>query len=257
MHQYIFIDETGSPQFYAKRKRPLWTEPNFVPIICLGLVTTDDRVRLRKEVLDFQNQILDNILLNSIFSVRQPGWFLHACRDHSDINLKTVEFLQGLRGFQFHAVIGRKIPEIFTRKHNGNATEFYFDMIHKLLSLHPLAEDTQYHLFLSQRHSNTEQRFAQAFERVLATESKDRIISYKCTIVRSRDFPELSVVDYLLWALQRYILQGEKRYFAALEHHYEQILDIYEDDGQGRLYTKKNQFEVEKASPFIIAGAKK
>ena len=38
------------------------------------------------------------------------------------------------------------------------------------------------------------------------------------------------MVDYLLWALQRYILQGEKRYFAAMEHHYEQILDIYEND---------------------------
>lgn len=62
----------------------------------------------------------------------------------------------------------------------------------------------------------------------------------------------MSVVDYLLWALQRYILQGEKRYFAALEHHYEQILDIYEGDGQGRLYTKEDRFEVEKASPFII-----
>jgi len=257
MHQYIFIDETGSPQFYARRKRPLWTEPNFVPIISLGMVSTDDRVLLRKKVVEFQNYILGDNLFNSIFSVRQPGWFLHASGDHSDINLKTIEFLRRLDGFRFHAVIGRKIPEIFTRKHNGNATEFYFDLIHKLLALHPLTEDTRYHLYLSQRHSNTEQRFAQAFERVLTTESKDRIISYKCTIVRSRDFPELSVVDYLLWALQRYILQGEKRYFAALEHHYDQILDIYEDDGLGRLYTRKDRFEVEKASPFTMAGTKK
>ncbi|MBN8850660.1 MAG: hypothetical protein BGO55_30875 [Sphingobacteriales bacterium 50-39] len=257
MHQYIFIDESGNPQFYARRKRPLWTEPNFVPIICLGMITTNDREGLRKKVFDFQNQILDNILFNSIFSVRQPGWFLHARGDHSDINLKTVEFLCGLEGFRFHAVIGRKIPEIFNRKHNGNATEFYFDLIHKLLALHPLMEDTRYHLFLSQRQSNTEQRFTQAFERVLTTESKDRNLSYKCAVVRSRDFPELSVVDYLLWALQRYILQGEKRYFAALEHHYEQILDIYEDDGLGRLYTKEDRFEVEKASPFTIAGTKK
>jgi hypothetical protein len=118
--------------------------------------------------------------------------------------------------------------------------------------LHPLTDDTSYHLSLSQRQSNTEQRFTQAFEKVLATESKGGKISYQCTVVRSRDFPELSVVDYLLWALQRYILQGEKRYFSAMEHHYEQILDIYEDDGNGRLYTRKDQFELEKASPFKI-----
>jgi len=256
MHQYIFIDETGSPQFYAKRKRPLWTEPNFVPLICLGMVSTDDRVRLRKEVMDFQQQILNDILFSSIFSVRQPGWYLHARSDHSDINLKTVELLRRLDGFRFHAVIGRKIPEIFTRKHNGSATEFYFDLIHKLLALHPLKENTTYHLFLSQRQSNTVQRFNQAFEKVLATESKGGVIPYRCTVVRSRDFPELSVVDYLLWALQRYILIGEKRYFAAMEHHYEQILDVYEDDGHGRLYTAEDRFELEKASPFIV-GTKK
>ncbi|MBS1664897.1 MAG: DUF3800 domain-containing protein [Bacteroidetes bacterium] len=257
MDKYIFIDESGNPQFYAKRKRPLWTEPNFVPIICLGMVTTDDRIRLRKEIVDFQNQILNDILLNSIYSVSKPDWFLHACKDHSDINLKTVEFLRKLDGFQFHAVIGRKIPEIFIRKHNGNATEFYFDLIHKLLALYPPTEDTHYNLFLSQRNNNTAQRFAQAFEKVLATKSKDYNISYNCTVVRSRDFPELSVVDYLLWALQRYILQGEKRYFAAMQHHYKQILDIYEDNGQGRLYTTENQFELEKASPFVIEETKK
>jgi hypothetical protein len=247
---------TGNPQFYAKRKRPLWTEPDFVPIICLGMVTTDDRVTLRKKVVDFQNSILGDALFNSIFSVRQPGWFLHARSDHSDINLKAVEFLRALEGFQFHAVIGRKIPEIFTRKHNGSATEFYFDLIHKLLALHPPAEKTRYHLYLSQRHSNTEQRFTEAFEKVLTTESNREKIDYKCTVVRSRDYPELSIVDYLLWALQRYILKDEKRYFAAMDHHYDQILDIYENDGTGRLYTRKDQFELEKASPFIV-GSKK
>ena len=25
---FFFIDESGDPNFYARRKRPLWTEPN-------------------------------------------------------------------------------------------------------------------------------------------------------------------------------------------------------------------------------------
>jgi hypothetical protein len=176
----------------------------------------------------------------------------------SDINLKMVEFLRSLEGFRFHAVIGRKIPEIFIDKYGGNDTKYYFDLIHELLVLHPLEKNTHYHLYLSQRQNNTRQRFAQAFEKVLMTENKDRNISYECTIVRSKDLPELSVVDYLLWALQRYILQGEKRYFAAMAHLYEQIMDLDEDDGKGRLYTAHDQFEVEKASPFIILpGTKK
>lgn len=130
-----------------------------------------------------------------------------------------IEFLRKLKGFRFHAVIGRKIPEIFIRKHNGNATEFYFDLIHKLLTLVPLRADTNYRLYLSQRQRNTVPRFAQAFEKVLTTESRDCGISHNCNVVRSKDFPELSVVDYLLWVLQRYILTGDGRYFGALSHH--------------------------------------
>src|ERR1700743_556603 len=126
MNQYIFIDETGNPQFFAKRKRPLWTEPGFVPVICLGMVSTDDRVRLRKKVLEFQQYLLGDVLFNSIYSVRQPGWYLHASQDHFEITLKMIEFLRKLEGFRFHAVIGRKNPEVFLRKHNGSATEFYF-----------------------------------------------------------------------------------------------------------------------------------
>lgn len=187
-------------------------------------MSTYDRVRLRKKVVEFQRSILGDVLFNGIYSVRQPNWYLHA----------------------------RKIPEIFIRKHNGNATEFYFDLIHKLLTLQPLSEETNYRLFLSQRHSNSVQRFTQAFERVLTTDNRDRVIAYNCAVVRSQDFPELSIVDYLLWTLQRYILKGEGRYFAALEHHYEQILDLYEDDGQGRLYMGDDHFTLEKASPFEI-----
>ena len=163
MDKYIFIDESGDPQFYAKGRRPLWIKPDFVPVMFLGMITTDNRVTLRKAILDFQTRILSDPLLNSIYSVAKPNWYLHGSADHSDINLKTVEFIRELEGFDFHAVIGRKLPEVFFSKHNGNATEFYFDLLSKLLELDALETDCKYHLYLSQRHSNTEQRFSAAF----------------------------------------------------------------------------------------------
>jgi Protein of unknown function (DUF3800) len=253
MEKYIFIDESGSPQFYAKRRRPLWIEPGFVPIICLGMVITDNRIKLRKKVSAFAEHVLNDPLLNSIYSVRQPEWYLHARSDHSDINLKMAEFLRQIDGFKFNAVIGRKIPEIFINKHNGNATEFYFDLMHKLLELEELSEDCKYHLYLSQRHSNTEQRFVEAFRKTVEAKSREIAgLSFTCSIVRSRDFPELSVTDYLLWALQRYILKGERRYFTALEKHYEKILDVYENEGKGRLYDDLDNFDLSKASVFVV-----
>jgi hypothetical protein len=253
MDKYVFIDESGDPQFYAKKKRPLWIEPGFIPIMLLGMVTTDDRKSLRKKVIAFQQEILNNPLLNSIYSVKQPGWFLHASNDHSDINLKTVEFLKDITGFKFSAVVARKNPEIFINKHNGKPADFYFDLLHKLMELDSMDGGCKYHLYLSQRQSNTEQRFSDAFRRVIQSKKmEDSEIRFSSSIVRSCDFPEMSVVDYLLWALQRYILKEEKRYFTVLEHHYENILDIYDKEGEGVLYTANNKFDLSKASPFML-----
>lgn len=111
--------------------------------------------------------------MNSIYSVTQPHWYLHARSDHSDINLKMVEFLRQYNDFKFSSVIGRKIPEIFINKHNGNSTEFYFDLIHKLLELVSFETNCNYHLYLSQRQSNTVQRFSTAFQKALQTAAKE------------------------------------------------------------------------------------
>jgi hypothetical protein len=75
---------------------------------------------------------------------------------------------------------------------------------------------------------------------------------YSCSVVRSGDFPELSVVDYMLWALQRYILKGEGRYFMALEKHYDKILDVYDNEGLGKLYSANEPFRLEKATDFTL-----
>jgi len=121
------------------------------------------------------------------------------------------------------------------------------------LELDHLQTEHNYHLYLSQRQSNTAQRFLSAFDKAAKAKNlKFDGTSVSCSIVRSRDFPEMSVVDYLLWALQRYILKGERRYFSALEKHYERIFDVYDNNGAGKLYDPSNSFLLEKASPFTI-----
>ncbi|MBL7827036.1 MAG: DUF3800 domain-containing protein, partial [Saprospiraceae bacterium] len=244
--QYIFIDESGGPQFFAKKNRPLWLEEGFSPIMLIGMIKTENKKILRDQVLAFQNSVLNDPLLNTIYSVAQPGWFLHAKSDHSDIILKTIEFLREIDSFECHVVIGRKIPELFIHKHNSNANEFYFDLLSKLLELDDLTPENNYHLYLSQRQSNTDQRFSDAFKKALVAKSKKvGGFRYACSVVRSKDSPEMSVIDYLLWTLQRYILKGEKRYFEAVKHHFSSMLDIYDQDeiGNGKLYNRSNPFD--------------
>ena len=250
--QHFFIDESGNPTFYANRKRPLWEEPDFDPVLMLGMIVVQDRKALRKQILDFREQLLVNPLLNSIHSVTQPDWFFHASKDHSDIRLKFFEFLYNLEGVQCYIVIGRKNPAIFHSKHNGNASEFYFDVLNKLLARFDFTDDGIYKLYLSQRQSNTMERFETALHKALHHPDRHFDKSkFMCRIVPSKDYPELSVIDYYLWAIKRYIVSGDGRFFKAFIEKYTEIVDLYEDEGKGRIYDSKNTFSIEKATPFM------
>lgn len=247
----FFIDESGDPNFYGRRKRPLWLEPTFEPVLILGMVVVRDRRLLQKMVVDFQEEILNDPLYNSIPSVCQPGWFLHASKDHAEVRSRFIELLRKLEDLEVYFVIGRKLPEIFHEKHNAKTAEFYFDMLNKLLGLFEFEEDTPCRLYLSERQSNTTERFEEALQKTFSIKSR-RYDShlFKCRITPASEYPELSVTDYFLWALKRYITVGERRFFTALEKHVKEVFDVYEDGGKGRIYNATNPFDLSKASPF-------
>ena len=251
--RHFFIDESGDPTFYRRRKHPLYEKPDFDPILILGMVVIENRKHLQDKIIEFQKRILADPLFNTIPSLCKPNWFLHASKDHVDVRLKFIEFLREQSDIKCYIVIGRKIPEIFHNKHNGKASEFYFDLLKKLLALYQYTDGDEYMLFLSERQSNTQERFINALEKALKEQSKHFVEThFKCRIVPSRDYAELSIIDYFLWAIRRFISEGDRRYFAALENKFEKIYDIYENEGKGRIYDSFDVFEISKASPFGI-----
>lgn len=50
--------------------------------------------------------------------------------------------------------------------------------------------------------------------------------------MQSKELPELSIIDHLMWVVQRNLLKGESRYFDAMRSKYETVLNLYEDDEQ-------------------------
>ena len=57
-------------------------------------------------------------------------------------------------------------------------------------------------LAFGQRDSNTMNHFERAVAKVAISKK------YALEIVQSKDMPELSVVDYLIWAVQRKLMTG-------------------------------------------------
>lgn len=232
-HKYLFIDESGDPVFYGNRKKLLVGTEGFQPYLIIGMIETIDRKALRKAVVGFMDNIKADRLYNSIPSVNaDKGWFVHARGDHPEIRAKFFELLRNLDGIKAHIVIAKKDLNIFNRKHNNNPTEFYFDVLHHLLNGRLADADCSYNLYLSQRGNNSLHRFQTAVDKALAAKESNMegSIKYTLEIVPSKEMPELSVIDYLVWAVQRKLLTGESRYFDALRSKYETVLNLYENE---------------------------
>ncbi len=231
---YLFIDESGDPTFYGNRKKLLVGIEGFQPYLIIGMIETIDRKALRKAVVDFMENIKRDNLYNTIPSVStDKGWYVHARGDHPEIRAKFFELLRNLEGYKAHIVVAKKDLNIFNRKHNNNPTEFYFDVLHHLLNGRLFDIECEYQLYLSQRGNNTLHRFEKAVQKALqANDAKigDKI-QYKLQIVSSKEMPELSIIDYLMWAVQRKVSTGETRYFNALKDKYETLIDLYDGEG--------------------------
>jgi hypothetical protein len=229
---YLFIDESGDPVFYGSRRKPLVGTEGFQSYLIIGMIETDNRKALRKAVVAFMDKIKTDRLYNSIPSVAtDKGWYVHARGDHPEIRAKFFELLRNLEGYKAHIVIAKKDLNIFNRKHNNNPAEFYFDVLHYLLNGKLHDHKCQYMLYLSQRGSNSLHRFQKAVEKALAIRTPDISESIKCNleIVPNTEMPELSIIDYLIWAVQRKLLTGESRYFDALKDKYETLQNLYDE----------------------------
>ncbi len=252
---HYFIDECGDPNFYGKGKKLLVGTEGYQPLLIIGMIKLENRKAIKQKVVEFQNTILADPFFNTIPSVADPkGWFLHARSDHPEVRIKFFELIRSMKGIEAHIVVGRKELEIFNRKHNNNPGEFYYDLLQHLLKENLVDRGLSYHMFLAQRGKDNLSRFTNAVEGVLQKQEEiGHEIQYKCNLVLSSQCPEMSIIDYMLWALQRYILKGEKRFFTAIESKYPWIYDVYDNrdgSGKGVAYGLETPFNLEKASFF-------
>ena len=261
---YFFIDESGDPAFYASGNRSIVGTEGYKPLLLIGMIKLEDKKGIRNAILSFIDELKNDPLYNTLPCITNPkGWYLHASYDNLEVQIKFIDFLRKLDGFKFYCVIGRKRLDVFHKKHNKNESEFYFDLVYHLLKDRLNKEDTFYQVFLSARNKNTQHKLKEAIDNALKRDNIKRLnpieISYNSEIVKSKDTPELSIVDYMLWVLQRYILKKDKRFYNVLESKFNLIIDLYDFDkykarGKSNYYNEKNRFVLENAEVFRTDG---
>jgi hypothetical protein len=248
---HYYIDESGSPEFYGKRKKLLIDKPGYSPFLIIGLVSILNRKRFVSEINNFKKQLLEDEDLKHIYTLHQPDWYLHAKGDHNEVRERFFNFLANMP-FRGYFIIGRKNLHLFEKLHHGKEQEFYFDLVRHLLSGR-FKEYSEYKIYLSSRSGNNLKSFSDSIKQSIEhynriTKRDDIEPQYTYSIIPNKSMPELSVVDYQLWALQRYIFSDDKSYFKKLENKYCFIYDIYgpERERKKRFYNAGNPFEIEK-----------
>ncbi|WP_419800417.1 hypothetical protein [Mucilaginibacter sp.] len=216
MKKFYFLDESGDAEFFGKRGKKLWEYEGWHPILIMGLLETNDRKRLRKDVLEFQENILNDVYYNSIDSMKVENHFFHARSDHTDVRAAFFQFLRSRNDFKCYFSIVEKEPAEFIEVFDKKPTRFYFHVVEQLLDLPIYNYQDEHSFYLSRRNKTTNDDFDRVIKAALNKEMQQENILYSADIVKSSEYPELCVIDYMLWALQRWIMKGEARFIKAM-----------------------------------------
>lgn len=216
MKKYYFIDKSGDADFFGKRGKKLWETECWNPLLILGMIETTNRRKLQKRVTLFHKKIISDPYFQGIPSFEKDNHYFHAKNDHPEVRAAFFQFLRTIEDFKCYFVIVRKNPQQFISEFKKSSTGFYFNHVRQLIDL-PEFNPMDTHLFyLSRRNQTTSERFNQVLETALCQGMNKESLHYKAEIVKNAEYPELWITDYMLWAVQRSIIKGEKRFLNAL-----------------------------------------
>jgi len=234
---YRFLDEAGDTTFYGKGKINIVGFQGVSKSFILGMVKFNEPLEnIRSSLIILQKQIENEIYFKDIPSIQKKikkgGFFFHATDDIPEVRQIFFKFIKEIK-CSFEAVVGRKIPELYERKHNGNEAEFYADLLSHLIK---------------NKLTSTDELVFKIAERGKATKNKNLQIALEKAKIRfshknpdsetqTRVFfdvqnhytePLLNIADYFCWAVQRVFERGETRFYNYLIEKISLVIDLYD-----------------------------
>lgn len=252
--RYYFVDESGDPIFYDQAGRLILGQVGVSPILILGFIRTTNPQIIRQQLENLRKNILNDPYLKGIPSLKKSAEAFHAKDDCPEVREKVFKLISQL-DFSAEIYVGRKIENIFIKRHHRDENEFYDDLISKLFEnkLHVAKENKIYFAVRGNR-----KRQAPLEQAILTAKSKFEV-KKKTTITSSITIqaqtpngePCLQIIDYVNWAIQRVYIKKEERFFSIIEDKIKYLVDIYDTDKYpDNFYSKANKFDINKISPL-------
>ncbi|MCL4511785.1 MAG: hypothetical protein M1470_12035 [Bacteroidetes bacterium] len=238
-----FLDEAGDTTFWGKGKTPIIGKVEGVSLcFILGMVKFKRPLsEIRSGILSLQNEIENDEYYQDVPSIQKKkekvGYYFHATDDLPEVREKFYKYIRTI-DLSFEAAVGRKIYDVFTKKHNSNEEEFYGDLLSHLLKnklelggklILTIAERGK-----STRNINLTNALLKAKKRFKRTRPQKEInTDIVFNIQNPTKEPLLTIPDYLCWAVQRVFERGETRYYNFIEDKISLIVDLYDSENYG------------------------
>jgi hypothetical protein len=204
-----FLDEAGDTTFFI-----------------LGMLTLHEPLEIvREKILALQQALIVDPYFDQIPSIRKKenlsGYFLHAKDDIPEVRKMAFELIKSIDA-TFDVVVEKKDYQIYEKKHNGNQSEFYADMlsrlIHNMIDNQPKIVLNIAHRSRCTTHNNLEKGLQKA---IIIARNKNIKFNANANVVfnvqQSTGEPIINIAVYYLWAIQRWVERKKDRYVNFLE----------------------------------------
>jgi len=255
MHR--FLDEAGDTTFFGKGRVPIIGQEGVSLSFGIGMVKfTAPVAEVRQQVEELCRAVEADEYLNHIPSVvkrvQAGGFYFHAKDDPPEVRERLFKWIRAT-DCSLEMVVGRKIPGLFARKHNGKDSEFYADLLSHLLK-NKFKLGRRLVINIAERGKTTrnhvlDMAMNKARERFTKKQDAAAISSEVVFNVQNpRTEPLLCVPDYLAWTVQRVFERGETRHYDFVRDRISLVVDLYDAEkyeGNRNYYTPKRPLTAE------------
>jgi hypothetical protein len=252
-----FVDEAGDPALFNHKKNVIVGLEGCSRYFIVGKVDIDVPDEVAKGLEELRLQLLADPYFKDVPSMqpaqKKTALGFHAKDDLAEVRREVFRWLEP-QSFRFYAVVRDK--EVIARKvceHNQRNPKYryhpnqLYDRCISGLFRERLHKDQAYKICFARRGSNDRsdalrkalEAARMAFRRKWDIESSApiEIVEADCQSTVC-----LQVVDYCLWALQRFYVRGEDRFLNLLSSKIGLIHDVDDtrQSGAGEYYTQRN-----------------
>lgn len=260
--RHYFVDEAGDLSFFDKKGRIIVGQPGASKFFMMGVAQIADPEQVTWELEALRSSLITHPRYKGIPSMqpeaKKTAVAFHAKDDYAEIREKVFELIQSFDIKVFVAIRSKAgIAEAakanfknLGKKVHQNA--IYDDLIKRLFK-NLLHKADVIHLAIARRGKEArEEALEQAINQAQKNFETQWKISSNSSILIKPAYPSqvagLQVIDYYLWAVQRFYEREEEQFFQPLAKKCRLIMDL--DDRRnkryGEWYCDRNPLTLEK-----------